>query len=78
MDKSTRDEIVTQQLQTPRGKELFAAAFFRGVNRAFKIPDTEGDSVIQEFQERYGTSGGLLTYLLHLRDTTNRTKPTTH
>ena len=55
MDNATRDEIIVQQLQTPKGKELFAAAFFRGVNRALKVPDTEGDPIIQEFQEKYGT-----------------------
>ena len=70
MDKATRDEILVQQLQTPKGQELFAAAFFRGVNRALKVPDAEGDPVIQEFQEKYGTTKGLVSYLCFLRETT--------
>jgi hypothetical protein len=63
MDKSTRDEIIVQHLQTPRGKELFAAAFLRGVNQTLLISDEEGEVLIREFQEKYETTRGLPTYL---------------
>jgi hypothetical protein len=78
MEKSTRDEIIVKQLQTPRGSKLFAAALFRGFNRAFGIPDGEGEVFIQEFQDMYGISRGLPTYLRYLLETTYRPKPTVH
>jgi len=78
MDQATRDEIVTQQLQTPKGKELFAAAIYRGVNHAFGIPDDEGETFIREFQDLFGDHHSLPTYLRYLRETTYKLKPIVH
>ena len=75
MTKNEREAIVSEQLNTPRGKKLFAASFYRGVNRAFRIPEAEGETLIREFQEKYGTTRGLSTYLSELA---SRPKPTVH
>jgi hypothetical protein len=75
MTNAEREAIVAEQLETPRGKKLFAASFYRGVNLAFGIPEAEGETIIREFQEKYGTARGLPTYLSELA---SRPKPTVH
>jgi hypothetical protein len=75
MTKEEIEAIVAEQLNTPRGKKLFAAAFYRGVNRGLRIPDAEGEVLIQEFQEKYGTTRGLSTYLSEVK---SRPKPPVH
>jgi hypothetical protein len=67
MTNAKREAIVAEQLETPRGKRLFAAAFYRGINKGLGIPDAEGEILIQEFQEKYGTTRGLPTYLIEAR-----------
>jgi hypothetical protein len=74
MTKEERETVVAEQLNTPRGKELFAAAFYRGVNQVLRIPDDEGESIIRDFQEKYGTVRGLSTYLVEVASR----KPTLH
>lgn len=75
MTKDERDAIVAKQLETPYGQKLFAAAVFRGVNHHYGIPEAEGETLIQEFQEKYGTTRGLPTYLSELA---SRPRPTVH
>lgn len=63
MTQEERDTIIVKYLETPQGKLRFAASFYRGVNKILLIPDEEGETLIREFQEKYGTTRGLSTYV---------------
>jgi hypothetical protein len=67
MTNEERDTIIVNYLNTPAGRLRFAASFYRGVNQVLMIPDYEGKILIREFQEKYGTTRGLPTYLEEAR-----------
>ena len=79
MTKEERDTLIAGYLNTPIGKLRFAKAFYQGVNKVLMISDDIGDLIIQEFQEQYGTTRGLMDYLeeVSLHEPINR-KPTIH